>query len=192
MSNKFIESINIAQENKWCTTPYCTTCGAHEYRQHLRDLRDIDCALSEGLVEALSSLNPAELTKIDRWRNPLLVAIIDLNWQREQILEAWLPKIRDEIAFTDFVLFKIIRNCSEESNVIKEWIKACLVLAKEANSFSLTESLLLVLGKSSLDHAELIEQAKEFAKTSHQMRRVLRNTCQIETETHNSKRRQLK
>ncbi|MEI8102815.1 MAG: hypothetical protein WCG61_04725 [Chlorobium sp.] len=179
MSNKFIESIKTANENRWCTTPYCF-CGAREYRQHLIDLRDYDSMLSVGPVAALSNLNPSELTKIDNWQNPLLVAIIDMNWQREQILKSWLPKIRDDITFTDFVLFKIIRNCSKDNVVIKEWIEACLILAKETNSFSLTESLLLVLGQSSLEHPELIEQAKVFAKSSPQMRRVLWNACKIE------------
>ena len=179
MTNKFIESINVAKENRWCTTPYCTTCGAREYRQYLVDLRDYDSVLSIGPTAALSSLNPSELTKIDNWQNPLLVAIIDLPWQREQILKSWLLKINDDIAFTDFVLFKIIKNCPKENIVINEWIESCLILAKEAKSFTLTESLLLVLGKSSLEHEELIEQAKRFAMSSPQMRRVLRNACQI-------------
>jgi hypothetical protein len=178
--NKFIESIKTAKENKWCTTPYCTTCGAREYRQYLQELIDCDSLLSVGPVDALSNLNPTELTKIGNWQNPLLVAIIDLNCQREQILTSWLPKIRDDIAFTDFVLFKRIRNCTKDNDVIKEWIEACLILAKETISFSLTESLLLVLGQSSLEHPELIEQAKKFAKSSHQMRRVLWNACKIE------------
>jgi hypothetical protein len=181
MANQFIESIKTARENKWCTTPYCTTCCAHDFRQHLQELRDDDSVLSTGPVNALCNLEPAELIKIDNWQGPLLIAIIDSNWHREQILKAWLPKLCDDISFTDFVLFKIIRNCPKENDTIQEWIKACLILATEKKSFSLTESLLLVLGKSSLEHTELIDRAKVFAKTSPQMRRVLRNTCEIES-----------
>lgn len=171
MSNFFIESIKTAKENKWCTTPYCTTCGAVEYRQYLRDYED---DVRGGVVEALLDLNPSELTKIHNWQDPLLLAMIDLNWQRESILKSWLTKIDEDVAFTDYVLFKIIKNCPRENATIKDWIMACLILEKEINSFSLTESLLLVLGKSSLDHKELIEHAKIFAESSSQMRRVLR------------------
>lgn len=94
MANKFNESIKTAKENKWCTTPNCTTCSAREYRQYLIDLKDSDSVLSVGPVDSLSNLNPSELTKIDNWRDPLLVAIIDLHWQREQILKSWLNEAR--------------------------------------------------------------------------------------------------
>lgn len=60
----------------------------------LIDLRDYDSLLSVGAVDAFSNLNPLELTKIDNWQDPLLLAIIYLNWQREQILKSWLNESR--------------------------------------------------------------------------------------------------
>jgi hypothetical protein len=179
MSNSFIDIIRTAHAHKWCTTPYCTTCGARDYRQAPKKLGG---ELGSGLTNALAELNPSELTKEHNWQDALLIAVIDLplSLQLEGVLKAWLSKLHDDIAFSDFVLYKIVRHIPNENYIKKEWIDNCIVMAKGNKNFSLIESLLLVLGKSLLEYPELMEIAKEYAQSSSQMRRVLQNACGIE------------
>lgn len=75
MSNPLLDIIKKAHEQKWCTTPYCTTCGAHDYRNALKDLA---VPLGGGLANALAEINPQNLTPIPNWQDAILVAIIDL------------------------------------------------------------------------------------------------------------------
>jgi len=179
MSNLLIDIIRTAHTHKWCTTPYCTTCGARDYRQALKKLGG---ELGGDLASALAELSPSEVTKEHSWQDALLVAIIDLPFslQLEGVLKAWLPKLHEDIDFSDFVLYKIVRYIPKENDIKKEWIDNCIVMAKANKNFSLIESLLLVLRKRSFEYPELIEIAKEYAKSSSQMRRVLRNACGIE------------
>ena len=159
--------------------PYCSTCYAHDYRQALKQLGG---ELGDGLANALAALSPSELTRQYEWRDALWIAIIDLPspLQLEGVVKAWLPKFYENLRFSDFVLYKIIRYLPKENAIRKEWTDKCILLAKDNKDFSLVESLLLVLRNASFEHPELIEIAKEHAKSSCQMRRVLRNACGIE------------
>ncbi|MCX5804804.1 MAG: hypothetical protein NT010_01875 [Proteobacteria bacterium] len=190
MSNAFVEIIKTAHIHNWCTMPYCSTCYAHDYRQALKQLEG---KLGGGLAEALATLNPSELTKEHDWKGALHIAIMDLPYplQLEEILKAWWPKFYEDIEFSDFVLYKILRYVPKKSDIRKNWIDNCIVLAKENKSFSLIESLLLVLRKTAFEHTELIEIAKEYAKSSDQMRRVLRNACGIELKNADCGKRRL-
>jgi len=178
MANPFIDIVRMAEKNKWCTTPYCTTCIAREYRQALKDLGG---QLGGGLADALSELKPSEITHENNWQNALLTAIIDLpmSLQLEGILETWSEKMDEDINFTDFILFKIIRNISQKSKIWGKWINGCLSLALVTKNFSLIESLLLVMGRKAVEQNELIQIARDYAKSSRQMRRVLFNSCGI-------------
>ncbi len=136
MSNIFVELVRTVNKNKWCTTPYCTTCIAQEYRQTLKDLGG---ELGGGLANALSELKPSELTNEDNWENALLTAIIDLPFslQLEGILETWSEKLDEDINFTDFVLFKVIYNVSPKSQIWEKWVDNCISLALRSQYFSL-------------------------------------------------------
>src|SRR4030067_1542824 len=172
MSNSLLDIIKKAHEQKWCTTPYCTTCGAHDYRNALKELAG---PLGGGLANALAEINPQDLSSIPNWQDTLLVAIIDLpiSLQTESVLKAWLPKAIDNIFFADFALFKIVRYLPKDNEIKNRWIEHCMTVALSTKNFSLIESLILVLGQDTLNHPDLITIAKECAKTSAQMRRVL-------------------
>ncbi len=178
MANPFIDIVRTAEKNKWCTTPYCTTCIAREYRQALKELGG---RLGGGLADALSELKPTEITNENNWQNALLTAIIDLpiSMQLEGILETWSEKLDEDIDFTDFILFKVIRNISNRSKIWEKWVSGCLSLSLETRNISLIESLLLVIGRKAVEQNELIQIAKDYAKSSRQMRRVLFNSCGI-------------
>ena len=182
MSNPFVQLVKRAQDLKWCTQPYCTTCGSLEYRNELKKLSG---DLGGGLSNALSDLDPNEITEIDNWADALIVAFIDLPFslQAEGILKSWYPKIRVNINFTDLVLFKIVRCFPKENEVRKKWISECISIALEKKDFSLVESLILLLGKDTFNYPELLELGKKFAATSDQMKRVLLNACNIRLTT---------
>jgi hypothetical protein len=38
----FTELVNTAERKRWCTRPFCTTCGAHKFRDHLRGIAKDD------------------------------------------------------------------------------------------------------------------------------------------------------
>jgi|JFJP01.1.fsa_nt_gi hypothetical protein len=181
MSNPVIDIIRTAHANKWCTTPYCTTCGAMEYRQALKK---IGGDLGGGLANALAELNPSELTKEHSWQDALLVAVIDLPFsiQLEGVLKAWLPKLHDDMDFSDFVLYKIVRFISKENDIRNEWIDNCIETAGNHYHFSMIESLLLVLKKKIIEYPVIVKIATEFAMSSRQMRRVLQNACGIKLQ----------
>ena len=179
MSNPFIDIIKTARRNKWCTDPECTLCGAHEYRLALEQLEKKSAG---GLGKDLADLSPSELIKVCGWNYLLLFAVKELPLRQirlEGILEAWLPKFDEEMAFSDFVLYEIIRYFPEESYIRKEWINKSIASAKDSKNFSLVESLLLVLKKDSFEHPDIMRIAMEYAKSSTQMRRVLRSACGI-------------
>ncbi|MDO9528977.1 MAG: uracil-DNA glycosylase family protein [Syntrophales bacterium] len=179
MPDSFIDLVRAVHTHNWCTLENCCTCGANDYRQVLKQLeREAD----GGLPGALAALNPSELTLERNWKAALHIAVSDFlsSIQVESILKAWWPKFHEDIAFSDFVLYKILRYAPKRNDIRQKWLDACIILAKDNRSFSLIESLLLVLRKAAFEHAEIIEIAKEYAKSSGQMRRVLRNACGIE------------
>jgi hypothetical protein len=179
-SNPFIDIVRTAHVLKWCTMPSCSTCYAHDYLQALKQLRGESGG--DGLAKALAALSPSELTKQHEWKNALWIAIRNMTTplQLRAIVKAWIPKFYGNLYFSDIVLYKIIRYLPKGDAIRKEWTDKCILLAKDTKDFSLVESLLLVLRKASFEHPELIEIAKEHAKSSSQMRRVLRNACGIE------------
>jgi hypothetical protein len=178
MNNPLYDIIRKANEQKWCMTPYCTTCGSREYRKALKDLSG---PLGGGLANALCDINFQEITSIPNWQDALLVAIIDLpiSMQVGGVLKAWLEKTGSNIFFIDLVLYKIVRHLPKNNETRNLWIDHCMTMALNTKDFSLVESLILLLRKDALSHSELIAIAKEYAKTSAQMRRVLRNACNL-------------
>jgi len=178
MSNPLYDIIRKAHEQKWCMTPYCTTCGAREYRNLLKDLAG---PLGGGLANALADINPQDLTSIPNWQDALIIALIDLpiSLQVEGVLKAWLPKTTDNIFFADFVFYEIVRYLPKDNKTRNIWIEHCMTMALNTKDFSLIESLILVLRQDALKYSELIAIAKEYAKTSAQMRRVLLNACNL-------------
>jgi hypothetical protein len=64
MSNLLYDIIKKAHEQNWCMTPYCTTCGAREYRNLLKDLAG---PLGSGLANALADINPHDIASIPNW-----------------------------------------------------------------------------------------------------------------------------
>lgn len=56
---KLANLIDIAIKNEWCTKPYCTTCGAKEFRQALKEIP------RESIIEGLRLLSNEFLSNYD-------------------------------------------------------------------------------------------------------------------------------
>jgi len=181
MNNSFIDLLKKANELNWCTRLYCTTCGSREYRAELGKIGGI---LGGGLINALVNIEPKEIIKISNWDDALIIAFCELQFeeQREEVTKGWLNKLHDSLVFTDWVLLKIIKYLPNISKGKIDWINECIKIGIEYRYFSIVETLCLVLRKDIVNHSELFELSKEFANTSKQMQRVLRNVCKIELE----------
>jgi len=136
--------------------------------------------LGDGLVDALSEMDVNEIVSITGWQNALLIAIFDLPLsQIERVLNSWLSKWTGHLSFIDFALYKIVRSLPKGNETRNRWIANCADLSLDTKNFSLTESLILVLREDALNYPDIIAIAEGYAKTSAQMRRVLRNACKL-------------
>jgi len=173
-TNPFVSIVLEAVAREWCTRPFCTTCGAREYRLALRDLGG---PVGERLCDALCELSPAELVELPNWAGALEIAVRDLpmGTQVEAVLRAWLPRIGEVVPFDDVVLFRIVRCLRETGGLREEWIRAAIPVAVRTKDHSLVETLLLVMRPEAARSPELVAVAQQLAVHSKQMRRVLRN-----------------
>jgi hypothetical protein len=171
MENPFLLIAREAAEKKWCVRPYCTTCGAHEYRRALSEL-------AGPLCDALCSVSADDLILVSGWDEALEVAIRDLpiGPQVDTVLRAWLPRVGSTPRFDDVVLFRIVRALPASSATRDAWIAAAVPGAVRNRDVSLVETLLLVLGPAANRFPDLVQVAAELSNNSEQMRRVLRNT----------------
>jgi len=173
--NPFIAILTKAKENNWCTNFFCTTCGAHEFR---KALKVIGGPSGGGLVKALKEIDVEELTDLENWKDPILIALFDLPFteQRDEVLKVWMPASTNHLDFTDFIVFKALGLLPINNETKKKWIEKCIEIVLDTHDFSLTESLILMLGRDAKNYPRLLEIAGEYAKTSAQMKRVLINT----------------
>ncbi len=172
MSNIFVDLVKKAALHKWCVRPYCTTCGCREFRNALQNN-------GREWVSTLSAIDPADLYGLPDWGDALTLAFIDLPLGQAQIgsiLSVWFTKIDAHIRFADTALFRVVRNLPAKHEMREKWIDKCVELALRTRDFSLTETLMLVLGKDASKYPLLVEFAKSCSKQSPQMKRVLCNT----------------
>jgi hypothetical protein len=176
MSNAFVDIVAEAAAEGWCLRPFCSTCGAKDFRLSLHRLRDV------GFRNTLAALSPEQLTTIVGWRGALEIALLELPIRDvELLLETWVPLAGQAADFDDVVLFRIAKHLPPSSPARNQWIETIVQQALMNRYFSLIESLLLVLKRDALQHPRLIAASVEMARDSAQMRRVLRNVCQIAT-----------
>jgi hypothetical protein len=105
------------------------------------------------------------------------VAIRDLPIaaQVTSVLSAWLLNVGRFSRFDDVVLYRIVRDLPASHEQRDRWLLAAVPNAVKERDESLIETLLLILRSRCVQFPELIVAAKEIAKSSKQMRRVLRN-----------------
>jgi hypothetical protein len=180
--NSFLKALRQAAKENWCVQPYCTTCGAREFRSALRQ---VGGELGGPLADDLADVNLDELTSLPKWNEAIEIAVRDLPLpgQATSLLERWLTRADENIRFFDVVLYKLVRYLPQEHTVQAQWIAKGIALAVETRDFSLVESLILTLRGKAVQHEQLMYLAKQFTAGSKQMQRVLRNACNIDTES---------
>lgn len=156
--NSFIETLRNANQQRWCVKPFCTTCGAQDFRAALRKLAG---ANGKGLVEALSSLDLSELRTLSEWDDAIRLALGEINQapHMDEVLRAWLPHLQENIALADVVLFYFVKRgalfAPMSVEILRVWIDACVKLAVETRNESLLESLVYTLGARVKSYADL-------------------------------------
>ena len=182
MTNAFIDLLRTAEAKKWCVKPFCTTCGAMEYRSALADLV---LAPPGPLFRLLGEVTQADLVPFREWQDALWLAFMTLlgSSQVDEVLAVWVERPASDVRLTDLVLFRIVRNM-RVSPTRQAWIDRAAGMALRTRDFSLVESLILVLGPQARQYPDLIAVAQELAAGSGQMRRVLRNALGAEVGGH--------
>ncbi|MBA3018706.1 MAG: hypothetical protein KKH20_05845, partial [Proteobacteria bacterium] len=73
--NPFIDLVRKASSLNWCMKPYCTTCGAMDFRSALQE---VGGKLGGPLADALADVNLDELTSMPNWEDAIQIAVRDL------------------------------------------------------------------------------------------------------------------
>jgi hypothetical protein len=115
-NNPFLETLRQAAEQNWCIQPYCTTCGARDFRSALRA---IGGTLGGPLANALADVILDELTSLSKWDCAIEIAVrnLPLPGQATSLLEVWLLHADENIRFFDVVLYKLARYLPEKHPV---------------------------------------------------------------------------
>lgn len=156
--NPFLDILTIAVQNHWCVKPFCTTCGANEFRNSLQVLAH---SSHNSLVEALSMLDINELRIFPDWDDALRIALGEIKnaLDMDKVLKGWLPHLDANVVLADIVLFYFVRRGAlrvpMSIEVLSEWLDACIALALRTYNESLLESLVYTLGSEIQDYKEL-------------------------------------
>ena len=158
MMNRYLSILNRAEKLGWCVKPYCTTCGAQQFRDALNSFGGDN---NHQLAQALATLDLDDLMQHRSWHNGLRLALDEIRdpLVMDSILTSWLPHLRHHIPVADLVLFYFVRRgalfapMSEE--ILKRWIGVCTSIAIRTRNESLLESLVYVLGSKVAAVSEL-------------------------------------
>jgi len=147
-------------------------------------LQDLGGELGGPLADALADVDLDELTSMPNWEDAIQIAVRDLPLpgQATALLESWLERAHQNLRFFDFVLYRLVRYLPVDHPVRLTWIAKGVSIAEETHDFSLIESLILTLRNNAPQYSQLMSLAIVFAKESKQMRRVLRNVCNVEID----------
>lgn len=184
----FVDLLVKAEKEQWCVQPFCTTCGARNFRTQLAKI--------ESLAEDLRKTRPPELLEHLSWSDALRITAYDfrfIDW--DSILQSWLPEAVGNINFLDHVFFYLIAHVPCKLETREKWVDACIGTALDSKNPSLLESLIRVLGASAATHPKLIETALEISLTNYRLHHALvkngylRREDEIARETRENKMR---
>jgi hypothetical protein len=166
LDNEFLKAIRLARENRWCTNPVCTTCGAHDFCAVLKK-RGLG-----NLADDLATVDLNALRRNGEWRDPLRLALDQLASPEleDRVFLAWYPQLDSQIAVADLVLFYFVRRgalfAPMSVEVLTKRRDKCVELACKTHDESLLESLIYTLGHSYRRNAVLNAVVKEKSVTS--------------------------
>ncbi len=178
MENQFVQLVQKSSKLNWCVQISCTTCGAMDFRNSLKEISQNS---DSKLVEILSELNIEEFKQLQNWGECLRLAFYALRFPflQTEVLAKWLPKINDNIRFADWILFYFVRYLPEISEVRETWISKCADLAVDSQDESLIESLIWTLRSDLLKFKELSEIVKRLSSNSLKIKRATVTTSVV-------------
>jgi hypothetical protein len=180
MNNEFIKAVKEACNKGYCIKMFCTTCGCREFRQMLQDI-DKNSLTNEKLANALSQIEPQELTKLKNWGDALRIALADIfNLHIAEIMVNWLDIMDESIIFTDYVTYYIVRGLSKDSQLWIDWIDKGIVIAQNTKHESFIESLVWTISDRMNDYSEFQIYCIKFANDSKKLQIALRKSCGID------------
>lgn len=166
MENEFLKAVKLARENRWCTNPVCTTCGAYDFRDALRrrGLRN--------LADDLATVDLNVLRRTGQWRDPLRLALDQLAApeMKDRVFLAWYPQLDSHISVADLVLFYFVRRgalfAPMSVDVLTKWRDKCVELGCKTRDESLLESLIYTLGPHYRQNTALNSVVEDASLTS--------------------------
>ena len=163
--SRFLSLVVDARRRDWCTHPACTTCGAAEFKDALRQL-------GGELAGDLATLELDALESVPEWQDPTRLALDELDSadSKDHVLEAWLPQLEAHVRLADIVLFYYVRRgtlfAPMSITILKQWLQRCIDIACRTRDASLVESLVYTLGPRVKDNSELAAVIREIRKES--------------------------
>jgi len=176
MSNRFLQAVVDAGGKNWCVRPWCTTCGARDFRAAVASIED--------LQPKLETVDLQDLTSHRDWCDALRVTAIDhrisIDWGR--ILSCWLPFAQGHIDFADHVFYYLVNHVPCDHQTRGNWLATCVALALSTKHTSLLESLVRTLGSEAATYNDLIATALEQSSRSPRLRDALAKAGLVPSE----------
>lgn len=135
----------------------------------------------ENCQKAFSSNNTVQGLMLPRWqavKRQFIASERGIPYSHPKFLsrmDSWLVPASRHIRFFDWMLYHYVRGLPRGLPLREQWTQKGIDLAIQYRNFSLTESLIIMMGKGALEQTELIKIGREFAQQSGQMRRVYWN-----------------
>jgi hypothetical protein len=168
MSNKFLELLQIARQEKWHVASWCSTCGALDFRRAVGKIPD--------LLGELAALDFEALSDRDVWDAVVATAEIDSSLDWDGILQKWLEYAERNVYFADRVLFRLVTQVRCTACTRDRWVAKCITLALRTKNISLIESLVWRLGQGTSAHPELETLAVSMSHGEPRLRKALEET----------------
>lgn len=164
MGNIFIEIVHKAEQNNWCTIPYCTTCGNTEIRNELRNIAGLG---GSELANMLSEIAPSEIMKLPNWTDCIRLSFFEITYpgHQEKVLNSWLINLENQVYFADPILFYVVRTLPFGLSVGKNWVVKCVSMATETKNESLVESLIWTLKEKIREYPDLLHLAQQLTSS---------------------------
>ena len=99
--SSFPELVLEAVTKNVCVKPFCTTCGALEFRRSLQTLR-------QSVQVCLRDIDIETLVQVQRWDEALRIAYGELSFdQQREVVQRWLEQAQLPLRFADVVVFTL-------------------------------------------------------------------------------------
>lgn len=148
--SQFIDLVRSLDDRRLCVKYGCTTCGCRDLRQLL--------AVVPNLADELAEMQPDELRSASQAWGPCLywaISRLATGADFDTVLNAWTPKLKDNIWFADHVLFYSLRMSSRPSS--QDFLNECIRLAEVSTNLSLVETIAWRLGARLCEYPNLLQ-----------------------------------